>query len=126
MSFEDNNAIEDNITLSNAADYEVVQWPVDENDVPEDISGDTYRAEVREYKDGPLLASFTFEIFLDNTEPTPFYKYRRTMSLEIVEAIGKTEARWDQFREHADGFVEKDFYGSVSIPDNITDPTVTP
>ena len=126
MSYEDPNAIEENITLAKGADYEEVEWPTDDNDNPEDISGDTYRAEIRAYKDGPLLASFSFNIFLDNTEPVPFYKYQRTMDQDIINALTVTEARWDQFREHADGYVEKDFYGIVSIPDNITSPTKTP
>ena len=116
--------IEDNIQLPEGADYEVVQWITDNNDNPIDISGDTFRAEVRIAPGEPVLASFTFEIFLDNDEATPFYKYRRTMSLEDIATIGTIEAKWDQFREHADGFSEKNFFGKVAIPENITDPTV--
>lgn len=124
-SYDDSNAIEENIVLARGADYEEVEWYTDENDNPEDISGDTIRAEVREFAGGPLLATFTFVIFLDESEPTPFYKYRRTMDQDIIndDLSGFTELRWDQFREHSDGFVEKDFYGKVSLPDNITSPT---
>lgn len=118
------NAIEENIELPEGADYEEVEWIADDNDNPIDISGDTFRAEVRVAKGQPLLASFTFEIFLDTDEPTPFYKYKRKMAQSVIATIGTTEARWDQFREHADGFSEKNFFGRVKIPENITDPTV--
>ena len=124
MGCEYDDAIEDNISLPKGADYIETEWITDDNDIPVDISGDTFRAEIREYADGPLLASFTFEIFLDNTEPTPFYKYRRTMAQSVVNALDVTQAKWDQFRELADGSSQRIFYGDVSIPGNITNPTV--
>jgi hypothetical protein len=112
--------IEENIELPQGADYEEVEWITDDNDNPIDISGDTFRAEVRIAPGEPLLASFTFEIFLDDG----IYKYRRTMAQSVINALDETEAEWDQFREHADGFSEKIFFGKVKIPANITSPTV--
>lgn len=123
---DDCAAIEDNICLEKGSDYIEVEWIVDDDGNPVDISADTFRAEVREYAGGPLLASFTFEIFLDTSEATPFYKYRRKMAQTIINPLTVTEAKWDQFRELADGSVDKNFYGLVSVPANITNPTVTP
>lgn len=124
MTCNDGDAIEDNICLPEGADYIETEWITDDNDNPVDISGDTFRAEIRIAPGEPLLASFTFEIFLDNTEPTPFYKYRRKMAQSVIATIGTTQARWDQFRELANGDSDKNFFGKVSIPENITDPIV--
>ena len=117
----DCTAIEENICLEKGADYEEVEWITDNNDNAIDISGDTFRAEVREYAGGPLIASFTFAVFLDGT----IYKYRRTMAQSMINSLTVSEAVWDQFREHAaDSFSEKMFHGKVTIPANVTSPTV--
>jgi len=121
-------AAESNEVLEKGADYEVVEWIVDDYDNPVDISGDTFRAQIREYAGaaGSPIASFTFEIFLDNNEPTPFYKYRRTMAQALINALTIKEAVWDQFQELSDGTVTKNMRGKVKIVGNVTDPTVTP
>ena len=124
MSCDNRDAVERNISLAKGADYEKVGWITDNLDNPIDISGDTFRAEVREYADGPLLATFTFVVFLDTSVTPNIYKYRRTMAQSIINSLTVTEAVWDQFREHADGFSEPMFFGKVCIPANITNPTV--
>lgn len=115
-------AAESNEVLEKGEDYEVVEWIVDAYDTPVDISGDTFRAEIREYVGGPLLASFTFEVFLDGTTA----KYRRTMAQSVINALPVTEAVWDQFQEFSDGKVSKNLYGKITVIGNVTDPTATP
>lgn len=126
MAQSDDRAAESNEVLEKGADYEVVEWIVDDFGNPVDISGDIFRAEVRSFVGGPLLATFTFEIFLDTSEPTPFYKYRRTMDQSIINALTETQAVWDQFQEFTDGTVAKNLRGKVEIVGNVTRPTVTP
>ena len=115
-------AAESNEVLEKGEDYEVVEWFLDDLGAPVDISGDIFRAEIREFVGGPLLASFVFEIFLDGTT----YKYRRTMAQSVINALTVTEAVWDQFQEFADGKVAKNLSGKITVIGNVTDPTVTP
>ena len=59
MSFDD-KAVESNEVLEKGADYLETEFIRDDNGVPTDISGDTFRAEVREIIGGPVLATFIF------------------------------------------------------------------
>ena len=111
-----------NEVLEKGSDYEVVEWIVDDFGNPVDISGDTFRAEVRDTVGGTLLASFTFEIFLDGG----IYKYRRTMAQGLVNALTVNQAVWDQFQEFTDGTVAKNLRGAIKVVGNVTDPTVAP
>jgi hypothetical protein len=123
MSCNDDGAVELNLCLPKGADHKEVEWITDENDNPVDISGDTFRAEIRDFSGGTLIATFTFTVFLDNTEDPPFYKYQRFMDQDIINAITKTEGQWDQFRELASGDSERMYFGKNKFPGNITDPT---
>jgi hypothetical protein len=123
MSCNGDGAVEENLCLPKGADHKEVEWIEDENGNPVDISGDTFRAEIRDSSGSTLLASFTFTVFLDNTEDPPFYKYQRFMDQDTINADVPLEAKWDQFRELSSGDVERMFFGKISSPGNITDPT---
>ena len=115
----DMEAAESNEVLEKGADYEVVEWIEDDYGNPINISEDTFRAEVRDTVGGDLLASFTFEIFLDGA----IYKYRRKMAQSVINALTVKQAVWDQFQEFADGSVAKMMRGTVTVTGNVTDPT---
>jgi hypothetical protein len=123
MSCNDDGAVELNLCLPKGADHKEVEWITDENDNPVDISGDTFRAEIRESSGGTLLASFTFTVFLDITEDPPFYKYQRFMDQDTINADVPLEAQWDQFRELASGDSERMYFGKTKSKGSITDPT---
>lgn len=123
MSCNDDGAVELNLCLPKGADHKEVEWLEDENGNPLDISGDTFRAQAREYSGGPLLFDYTFTVFLDNTEDPPFYKYQRFVDQDTINAITVTEAVWDQFRELPSGDSERMYFGKNTFPGNITSPT---
>lgn len=117
-------AVEQEITLQKGEDYEVVGWVTDDFDNAVDISGDTFRAEVRDFcgAGSTVLASFTFPIFLDPADS--IYKYIRTMPQATINEITQNSAVWDQFWESSAGKSTKMFTGNVKIKCNVTDPTV--
>lgn len=120
------SAIIENIILQKGEDYEVVGEVQDDFDNPLDISGATFRAQVRDFcgVGSTLLASFTFTIFLDTSVTPNVYKYRRTMAQTIINAITQESGVWDQFMESSTGESLKMFEGKVKIKCNVTDPTV--
>ena len=123
MPCNGDGAIEENLCLPKGADHKETEWITDDNGNPVDISGDTFRAEIRIAPGEPLLASFVFTVFLDNTEDPPFYKYQRFMDQDTINADVPLEAEWNQFRELANGDSERMFFGKTDSPGTITSPT---
>ena len=113
-----------NIVLQKGADYNITgQW-LDNLKNNIDISAATIRAEVREFDDGPLIATFTFVIFLAVVGTETKWFYSRKMAQTIINTISITEGVWDQFIELSDGSSTKLLQGKVKITGNITEPTV--
>jgi hypothetical protein len=121
-------APEKNLVLNGGEDYSAVGEFRDDNGNNIDISGDTLKAEVRQTKDGALIATFSFTIFQDAGDIDPNtdqgkWKYERTMAQSVINGIAITEGFWDQFRTSG-GLTSKNLQGKVTITDNVTDPTV--
>lgn len=119
----DDKAVESNEVLEKGADYLETEFIADDNDNPTDISGDTFRAEVRIAPGEPLLATFTFTVYQITFNNELTWVYDRFMDQDIINALGVTEAIWDQFQEFTDGKVAKNFFGKIKIDGNVTDPT---
>lgn len=116
-------AIESNETLEKGSDYKETEFITDDNDNPVDISGDTFRAEVREFEGGPLLATFTFTVYQTTIGGDTIWVYDRFMDQDIINTLSVNEAYWDQFQELASGDGRKNYFGKIKIIGNITDPT---
>ena len=112
-----------NIALNKGEDYNVTGDLTDtKTGANVDISGDTFRAEVREYAGAAtVLATFTFTIFQD-TDDGDKWKYTRTMAQSIINALDKKSAVWDQFRTTG-GDTSKMLTGKVEINTNVTSPS---
>lgn len=119
----DDKAVESNEVLEKGADYLETEFIADDNDNPTDISLDTFRAEVRIAPGEPLLATFTFTVYQITFNNELIWVYDRFMDQDIINALGITEAVWDQFQEFTDGKVAKNFFGKIKIPGNVTNPT---
>jgi hypothetical protein len=125
MATDTGSAVESNEVLEKGADYLETEFIEDDNGNPTDISGDTFRAEVRIAPGEPLLASFTFTVYQITFNNELIWVYDRFMDQDVINALTVTEAQWDQFQEFSDGKVAKNFTGKITIPGNITDPTKT-
>ena len=123
MSNDTGSAIESNEVLEKGADYLETEFIADDNGNPTDISGDTFRAEVRIAPGEPLLAEFTFTVYQATVLGELTWVYDRFMDQDTINALTVSEAQWDQFQEFTDGKVAKNFVGKITIPGNITDPT---
>ena len=113
-----------NIALNKGEDYNVTGDFTDtKTGANVDISGDTFKAEVREYAGAPdpPLATFTFTIFQD-TDDGDKWKYSRTMAQSIINALTNKSAVWDQFRTTG-GKTSKILIGKVEINTNTTSPS---
>jgi hypothetical protein len=111
-----------NIALNKGEDYSVTGELTDSVTKQNvDISGDTFRAEVREYEGAPdpPLATFTFTVFQDTDGK---WKYERAMDQSIINALAKKTAVWDQFRTSG-GKTSKMLTGKVEINTNVTNPS---
>ena len=115
-------AVELNITLQKGEDYEVVGWIDDDFGNNLDISGDTFRAQVKTACGETALASFVFAVFFDSADSR--WKYRRTMAQSVINALTVNEAIWDQFQESPATKSNKMFKGKITVDCNVTEPTV--
>jgi hypothetical protein len=123
MSNDTGSAVESNEVLEKGADYLETEFIEDDNGNPTDISGDTFRAEVRIAPGEPLLAEFEFTIYQATVLGELIWVYDRFMDQDVINELTVSEARWDQFQEFSDGKSAKNFTGKITIPGNITDPT---
>jgi hypothetical protein len=112
-----------NIALNKGEDYSVVGDFTDTKTGQNvDISGDTFRAEVREYAGAAaVLATFTFTLFQDAADGDK-WKYERAMAQSIINAIPNKTAVWDQFRTSG-GKTSKILTGTVEFNTNVTEPS---
>ena len=117
------SAVESNETLEKGADYLETEFITDDNDNPTDISLDTFRAEVRIAPGEPLLATFTFTVYQTTVLGQLTWVYDRFMDQDVINALGVSEAVWDQFQEFSDGKVAKNFFGKIKVTGNVTSPT---
>lgn len=120
---DDRKAVESNEVLEGGADYLETEFIADGNDNPTDISLDTFRAEVRIAPGESLLATFTFTVYQITFDNQLTWVYDRFMDQDIINALGVSEAVWDQFQEFTDGKVAKNFSGKIKVIGNVTSPT---
>ena len=82
------------------------------------LTGDTFKAEVRRDAGKPLVATFTVNITSATAPATVSVKLPK---VETLKLDGNARYKWDLFRIESGGNTTRLIYGDLQIENNITD-----
>lgn len=111
-------AAKHNITVGRGEDFSFTLTIADsDGSAPVNLTGDTFKAEVRRDAGKPLVATFSVTI-----EGAAAGKVKvKLPKAETLKLDGNARYKWDLFRIESSGNTTRLIYGDLQIENNITD-----